>query len=997
MRRRRPFLCSNRTLFLWALCSLSLSSCVYFNTYYNAQKYFRQAEKARLEEEKATRGSRRNIQLGGRESPIAASTSGARRSQGRGNRSVSSARLYEKAVEKVSTVLEKYQDSDLIDDAMFLAGRALYWQRDYRFAAQSFQDLETHFPQSEYFDEAMYWRGLCLEAQSDYGGAAAVYRSVLSTAGPQTAAKAGFRVGEIAYREGNYPLAIQDYAATLDSFPETDLRAELWLRIGETHTELTDQTRLDSALVAFDLVLEESPSDDIAYWARLNRGLVLHEMGDAEAARDTYLKLLKEGKYRSFEGKTRIVLGQYYQLEDQLGEALEQYEKVRDDFPQTESSAMALYRTGQLYLQEYSDRTRAEEYFREVAGERANSEGNVLAKQTLTDLKELARTQRKIHRADSLATARSSRKETLQKLPELDSPAAVTAIGDSTGMAAEETTSQLTTHLSGEESAARLREALEADDEDWEEEAGTQEDSLLAPRSKRAATSAVDTSIERAFFTVAEIYRERLVAADSAAYYYEEIIRRFPSSREVPRALYNLAWIRLEMQNDIGQARPVLQRLVDGYPQTVHANAARGLLELPADITDEDFAVEEFSRIEAIRMEDVSQIELYLPLLDSLAARYPDADTAVKSAFLAAWSVENIAGDSTEATRRFDDIVLKYPSSRYAALGRARRASRKQGAIEKLVRQLAVMVRGEADESLRAIAIEPTREDSSALARKYLGFALRAHRREMPEKAKEWYELSLEEKQRNARAHYGLGEIAWENAYFDDAMDYFRTALRQESGFPATYHYLFAYHLQQSREDSANHYLRQIIKRDRDNMAAQVLVDEYPILQTRDERLDRSEMEEIDLELPLDRFKAPPNLLQLKEEPFVRYRVDSDPQPGLLDSATVVVDVLVSRAGLPDVVEVFEGPDDLHVEALAIAKQFLFYPAEDSRGRNPKVWVELEIPFSPSGNTDAGFADTTATSTPQVATGLSSDISLSPDSTGAHGAHSVRSAVGDSL
>ena len=33
---------------------------------------------------------------------------------------------------------------------------------------------------------------------------------------------------------------------------------------------------------------------------------------------------------------------------------------------------------------------------------------------------------------------------------------------------------------------------------------------------------------------------------------------------------------------------------------------------------------------------------------------------------------------------------------------------------------------------------------------------------------------------------------------------------------------------------------------------------------------------------------------------------------------------------------------------MAVAKQFLFYPAEDNRGRNPKVWIELEIPFRPA-------------------------------------------------
>ena len=101
-------------------------------------------------------------------------------------------------------------------------------------------------------------------------------------------------------------------------------------------------------------------------------------------------------------------------------------------------------------------------------------------------------------------------------------------------------------------------------------------------------------------------------------------------------------------------------------------------------------------------------------------------------------------------------------------------------------------------------------------------------------------------------------------------------------------------------EDAAKHYLRQIIKRDRNNMAAQALVDEFPALQTRDERLDRRDMEEIDLELPLDRFETPAKLLSLKEEPFVRYKADAEPQPGGPDSAIGVVDVLVSRAGLPD-------------------------------------------------------------------------------------------------
>ena len=67
-----------------------------------------------------------------------------------------------------------------------------------------------------------------------------------------------------------------------------------------------------------------------------------------------------------FEGRTRLLIGQYYHNRRLLAEALSQYEQVRDDFPQSASSSMALYRTGLLHLQEYGDTELANEYLEEA-------------------------------------------------------------------------------------------------------------------------------------------------------------------------------------------------------------------------------------------------------------------------------------------------------------------------------------------------------------------------------------------------------------------------------------------------------------------------------------------------------------------------------------------------------------------------------------------------------------------------------------------------------
>jgi TolA-binding protein len=169
---------------LFAVATIgSITSCVYFNTYYNAEKYFRQAEKARAEAE--------------------AQGAGARDARSRSQYVI----LYDKAVRKASIVLEKYPDSDLIDDAMFIAGRALYWQRDYQYAMRSFRDLELNFPESEYSDRARLWRGRTLVALGLAADARALF-SDLMREGSHVGDRAGMRQGELAAGEGDRRAAI---------------------------------------------------------------------------------------------------------------------------------------------------------------------------------------------------------------------------------------------------------------------------------------------------------------------------------------------------------------------------------------------------------------------------------------------------------------------------------------------------------------------------------------------------------------------------------------------------------------------------------------------------------------------------------------------------------------------------------------------------------------------------------------------------------------------
>lgn len=874
------------------LLLLSLTSCVYFNTYYNAQRYFRQAEKARLAEERAT-----------------VVTPGARQPR-RQTRRESSHSLYEQAARKASVVLEKYRDSDLVDDAMFLAGRALFWQGDYANAARSFQDLELHFPGSEYVDRARYWRGLCLAEHGKTAESLSVFRSVFAEATPEVAALAGFHLGELAGSQDDYVTAIAEYQATVDRFPKAQVRAEVWLRLGEAHLALEDESRWDSALAAFERVAVEDPSEEIAYRARLSVGQILYDKGEADAALRVYTDLLHQAEFRAYEGETRLLVGQYHWDRRVPEKALEEYERVRDDFPQSDVSAMALYQTGLLHLREYGNLPRAREYLEEVSVEKRASEAARLAQQSLGRLNEVDRLRADVRRADSLAAVQDS-------------------------VAAQD--SVATQPVPDEEAQPGNAAAVPP-----------------APGGRRGARggrAGEPVSTFDNLFSLAEIYRDELAVADSAALYYQELVRRFPESIEVPRILYSLAWIKTEMQGDEEGGEEILQQLVERFPEAEHARAARRLLGAEAEIMSMDLAEAAFTRLEE-RWDDRAQPPgERVPGLDSLVAAYPGTPAAARAAYLAASHLENAIGDTTDAWRRYDHLAEAYPGSPVAELVRQRREAQRTGLLVKLERELASAGRSvEPGERILVIASEPDSADTSSQVAKNLGFALRAHRRGQRDTASDLYESVLEEEPQNAKALFGLGDLAWQEGYFEDGVDYLRQVLRstdRSAGLGACYH-LFAYHRTDGRADSANHYLREVMRRDSENPAVYAVRSDYPnVASAEPEDLSMSSLEEISFELPDRVLETPIQATGLREAPLVRRSV-KPVYPGGADTASVVLDILVSEEGEPEEIAVFSGVEPFASAAEAAAREYVFFPAEDGRGDPRRVWVELVLAFAPA-------------------------------------------------
>ncbi len=935
-----------RLYVLIALVFFGASGCVYFNTFYNAQKYYRQAEKARQkhEEQHASweleEGATEDYQV---------------------PRPQNADQLYDQAARKASRVLERYKESELVDDAMFLLGRSFYWRSEYLRAIQAFRDLETNFPDSEYFNRARYWRALCMEKQRIDSEAQQLYRALVEEAEEETAAQAGWRLGEMAYANEDYVAAAQEYRSALDAFPDASIRAALLLRLGSSLLALEDSTRYEEAVDTFFDVLRADPDRDQEYRARLNIGRALSIVGDVEGSLDAYDSLLKDGDFRAYEGRTRLLIGQHYQVRRDQERALAQYEKVRDDFPQSPASAMALYRTGLLYLQERGDTQLAREYFEETNIEKAGSQGARLAQVMLGHLARLESLQGSVHRADSLAA---------DSLGAIAGPVLLVEgwqppkrEEDEGG--AREGVEEESEKSEDEEGGDRVDVAIGVVEDD---EGGAAEGEAAGEGGERDARFASDEfvvshSLEVLdnLFTIAEVYRDLVGQADSSIAYYKEIIRRFPNSEQLPRAIYSMAWIHREMRRDEEGARPYLDQLVRDFSNSAHANEARALLGRALLTTDAERAAAEFAQIEALRMADPNALEDYVPLLDSLAARYAGSPIGAKALYLSAVAYEDVRGDTLQVDQRYRRLEEEFAETRYGEIALLRREARTDGSVAKLERSLkAVGGVLKPGEEMALLALEPDTLDSASLSRKYMGFALRADRRGDKSSARSYYERSLEEQLRNPRALNLLANLSWEEGFFSEATELYRQTLSFDPNNLQAHYRLFAIHISEAEEDSANSYLQQLLRRDASNPQIRYAREQYPAI-VEGEALDIDQLVELAIVPPEVDLSLGTQDIALSDWPLVRSVVRPNVPAGMaVDSLEVLLDVLVDKAGRAQSVEVFRGDEPFAQAAINAAYEYEFYPALRTDGNEIKVWIELTIPFF-SGQL---APDTTAVATP---------------------------------
>ena len=270
-----------------------LPACAYLNTFYNARQAFEE---------------------------------GVRLSAGSDTLTTSAAESFHVAAEKSAIVLERYPDSEYVDDALFLMAESFYRLGSWTDAAATYEQYATRFPEGERAADArlgwaraerrlgdhaaaeaalapllssgqredlrsdvVYEHALILLATGQRERAAETYQSLLAEH-PEFAADRELTL-EFADAElgaGEYASALAAYRALAAAVDDPQRRRDIEIRAARA---LALEGRADEALDAYEGVLAAAVADSLAAEVQVERGELLERTGDLEAAVDAYQRV----------------------------------------------------------------------------------------------------------------------------------------------------------------------------------------------------------------------------------------------------------------------------------------------------------------------------------------------------------------------------------------------------------------------------------------------------------------------------------------------------------------------------------------------------------------------------------------------------------------------------------------------------------------------------------------------------------------------------------
>lgn len=650
-------------------------ACAYFNTFYNAQKYYRKglAEYKKSQTNKLTTPSSRT----------AGSTQ------------------FQKAAEKALKLLEYYPNSRYVDDALLLLGNAYYYQGEYLSALRRYEELLEKFPKSEFRFQAELGKVKCHVALRQWDFAEEILSEILSRPlSKKEKGEASFYQGKLFEYKKDFASAAEAFENALE-YAEKPLQIEAGLALGASCDSIF---AYDRAVKAFRQVLKFDPTPEVRLEAQICLAEALKYLGEYSEAIRLLENLLGEEKNKSRAPEMLLELADCLARKGDVEGAILTYRDVIQANPNTEYSAKAYYGLGVLYEKKKKDYDRALENFIQVKKQFARSVKRDSAELKARDIFRL-KALREVIEAGLRGEKGNISIETVSSEEDSLFPSSRYIALDSLWADSLWFADQIKQFKASQKYIEEIDEYemavedLEASDETLEkklEENRKLKENLLKKlkldretlpdsvrtaylvqarqeREKKFQTMRMAENpelnafkieeLDKNLFLLGELYFFRFDLPDFALRQHHEVITRFPNSPFAPQSLYSLFYIYHTVKKDSLRADSCAQKIFSQYPTTVYARAIRKVLNLSTS-TIEDTLGTWFAKAEEYAFEE-KNFQSAVHWYSKIYKNYPHSELAPKALYATAWIYENYLDSLQLAKALYDTLSQRFEATSY--------------------------------------------------------------------------------------------------------------------------------------------------------------------------------------------------------------------------------------------------------------------------------------------------------------------------------------------
>lgn len=268
-----------------------------------------------------------------------------------------------KVIEKCSKILQFHQESSFVDDALFMTGKAFYYQQEYASAQRKFLELASLRESEYYFENKLWLAKTYLQLRSFDEGLALideVKNDAISNKDEKLLIDASITlIGFYLYRDENRK-AVEECNWILSKIDNDEVSALISYQLGKIYLKIGEE---EDALKAFASVLNFSPSFEIEFESRLEHARLLKQIGRINESEAELIDLRDRGKFNQQRDRILVELGQVYYDKKEFVKSVNIFKEVDSTYKFNPSAATASFKLGEIYERHFRDYDSSMKYY----------------------------------------------------------------------------------------------------------------------------------------------------------------------------------------------------------------------------------------------------------------------------------------------------------------------------------------------------------------------------------------------------------------------------------------------------------------------------------------------------------------------------------------------------------------------------------------------------------------------------------------------------------